>query len=51
MKKFLNTDERLQIKAVVAVPEGVKGCIYVESYKQTHVKAGIVVFHVLIIQK
>uniref|UniRef100_A0A1A9UYD5 Transcription elongation factor SPT5 n=1 Tax=Glossina austeni TaxID=7395 RepID=A0A1A9UYD5_GLOAU len=43
MRKFLtylNTDEPLQIKSVVA-PEGVKGYIYVESYKQTHVKTAI----------
>lgn len=43
MRKFLtfrNTDEPLQIKSVVA-PEGVKGYIYVEAYKQTHVKAAI----------
>lgn len=43
MRKFLtyaNTDEPLQIKTVVA-PEGVKGYIYVEAYKQTHTKAAI----------
>uniref|UniRef100_A0A0A1WN47 Transcription elongation factor SPT5 n=1 Tax=Zeugodacus cucurbitae TaxID=28588 RepID=A0A0A1WN47_ZEUCU len=43
MRKFLtycNTDEPLQIKSVVA-PEGVKGYIYLESYKQTHVKTAI----------
>lgn len=43
MRKFLtylNTDDPLQIKSVVA-PEGVKGYIYVESYKQTHVKTAI----------
>lgn len=43
MRKFLtyqNTDEPLQIKSIVA-PEGVKGYIYVEAYKQTHVKAAI----------
>lgn len=43
MRKFLtyqNTDTPLQIKSVVA-PEGVKGYIYIESYKQTHVKAAI----------
>lgn len=43
MRKFLtyqNTDEPLQIKSVVA-PEGVKGYIYVEAFKQTHVKASI----------
>lgn len=37
---YLNTDEPLQIKSVVA-PEGVKGYIYLESYKQTHVKTAI----------
>lgn len=43
MRKFLtyqNTDEPLQIKSVVA-PEGVKGYVYMEAYKQTHVKAAI----------
>ncbi|KAL9705559.1 hypothetical protein quinque_009077 [Culex quinquefasciatus] len=43
MRKFLtysNTDEPLQIKSVVA-PEGVKGYVYIEAYKQTHVKAAI----------
>lgn len=43
MRKFLtylNTDEPLQIKSVVA-PEGVKGYIYLEAYKQTHVKIAI----------
>jgi len=43
MRKFLtfqNTNEPLQIKSVVA-PEGVKGYIYVEAYKQTHTKAAI----------
>ena len=37
--KFL-LDEPLQIKSVVA-PEGVKGYIYIEAYKQPHVKAAI----------
>lgn len=43
MRKFLayqNTNEPLQIKSVIA-PEGVKGYIYIEAYKQTHVKAAI----------
>jgi transcription elongation factor SPT5 len=43
MRKFLtyaNTDEPLQIKSVVA-PKGVKGYIYIEAFKQTHVKAAI----------
>lgn len=43
MRKFLtylHTDEPLQIKSVIA-PEGVKGYIYIESYKQTHVKTAI----------
>ncbi|KAJ8976751.1 hypothetical protein NQ317_019414 [Molorchus minor] len=35
-----NTNEPLQIKSVVA-PEGVKGYIYIEAYKQPHVKAAI----------
>lgn len=37
---YLNTDEPLQIKTIVA-PEGVKGYVYIEAYKQTHVKAAI----------
>lgn len=43
---FINTavsvppQQPLQIKSVVA-PDHVKGYIYVESYKQTHVKAAI----------
>ena len=37
---FLSPSQPLQIKSVVA-PEHVKGYIYVESYKQTHVKAAI----------
>lgn len=43
MRKFLayqSTNEPLQIKSVVA-PEGVKGYIYIEAYKQPHVKAAI----------
>ncbi|KAG8038436.1 hypothetical protein G9C98_006132 [Cotesia typhae] len=43
MRKFLtylNTENPLQIKSVVA-PEGVKGYIYIEAYKQPHVKAAI----------
>lgn len=43
MRKFLtyqNTKEPLMIKSVVA-PEGVKGYIYIEAYKQPHVKAAI----------
>lgn len=43
MRKFLayqNTNEPLLIKSVVA-PEGVKGYIYIEAYKQPHVKAAI----------
>ncbi|KAJ4935640.1 hypothetical protein JOQ06_017171 [Pogonophryne albipinna] len=43
MRKFVAyqfTDTPLQIKSVVA-PDHVKGYIYVESYKQTHVKAAI----------
>uniref|UniRef100_A0A3Q1FU02 Transcription elongation factor SPT5 n=1 Tax=Acanthochromis polyacanthus TaxID=80966 RepID=A0A3Q1FU02_9TELE len=43
-KTFINahesTNKPLQIKSVVA-PDHVKGYIYVESYKQTHVKAAI----------
>ncbi|ENN71835.1 hypothetical protein YQE_11454 [Dendroctonus ponderosae] len=43
MRKFLayqNTGEPLQIKSVVS-PEGLKGYIYIEAYKQPHVKAVI----------
>ncbi|CAL1263965.1 unnamed protein product [Larinioides sclopetarius] len=43
MRKFITyqyTNEPLQIKSVVA-PEGVKGYIYIEAYKQTHVKQAI----------
>lgn len=43
MRKFLtyaNTDNPLQIKSIVA-PKGVKGYIYIEAFKQTHVKAAI----------
>lgn len=43
MRKFItydNTDEPLQIKSVVA-PEGVKGYIYLEAYKQTHVALAV----------
>ncbi|XP_050430817.1 transcription elongation factor SPT5-like isoform X2 [Adelges cooleyi] len=34
------TDNPLQIKSAVS-PEGVKGYIYIEAYKQTHVKSAI----------
>lgn len=37
---YLHTEEPLQIKSVVA-PEGVKGYIYLEAYKQTHVKQAL----------
>lgn len=43
MRKFIAyqfSTEPLQIKSVVA-PEGVKGYIYIEAYKQPHVKATI----------
>ncbi|XP_046400146.1 transcription elongation factor SPT5 isoform X2 [Ischnura elegans] len=43
MRKYIAyqfTSEPLQIKSVVA-PEGLKGYIYIESYKQTHVKHAI----------
>lgn len=43
MRKFLAyqyQEEPLQIKSIVA-PEGIKGMIYVEAYKQTHVKQAI----------
>ena len=43
MRKFIAyqfTEEPLQIKSIVT-PEGVKGYIYIEAYKQTHVKQAI----------
>jgi len=43
MRKFIaysTTDEPLLIKSVIA-PEGIKGYIYIEAYKQTHVKQAI----------
>ena len=43
MRKFLTYEfsgEPLQIKSVVA-PEGIRGYIYIESYKQTYVKTAI----------
>jgi transcription elongation factor SPT5 len=43
MRKFIAyqfTEEPLQIKSIVS-PEGVKGYIYVEAFKQTHVKQAI----------
>ncbi|XP_014681911.1 PREDICTED: transcription elongation factor SPT5-like isoform X2 [Priapulus caudatus] len=43
MRKFIayqHTEEPLQIKAIVAV-EGLKGYLYVEAFKQTHVKQAI----------
>ena len=43
MRKYIayaKSDEPLQIKSVVA-PEGIKGYIYIEAYKQTHVKQAI----------
>ncbi|KAI1289197.1 Transcription elongation factor SPT5 [Halotydeus destructor] len=43
MRKFIaykDSEEPLLIKSVVA-PEGIKGLIYIEAYKQTHVKQAI----------
>lgn len=43
MRKFIAyqfTEDPLKIKSVVS-PEGVKGYIYIESFKQTHVKSAI----------
>jgi hypothetical protein len=34
---YSNSPEPLQIRTVIA-PEGIKGYIYIEAYKQTHVK-------------
>lgn len=47
MRKFLayqNTGEPLQIKSVVS-PEGLKGYIYIEAYKQPHVKVTTHLFY------
>lgn len=43
MRKFIafkNSDDPLLIKSVVA-PEGIKGYVYIEAFKQTHVKQAI----------
>lgn len=43
MRKFIayqNTEQPLQIRSIVA-PENVKGYVYIEAFKQTHVKAAI----------
>ncbi|XP_025424604.1 transcription elongation factor SPT5 [Sipha flava] len=43
MRKYIAyqfTEDPLKIKSIVS-PEGVKGYIYIESYKQTHVKSAI----------
>ena len=43
MRKFIayqNQKAPLQIRSVVA-PEGVKGYIYIEAFKHTHIKAAI----------
>lgn len=43
MRKFIahrNSNDPLQIKSIVS-PEGIKGYIYIEAYKQTHVKQAI----------
>ncbi|XP_015380176.1 PREDICTED: transcription elongation factor SPT5-like isoform X2 [Diuraphis noxia] len=43
MRKFFAyqfTEDPLKIKSIVS-PEGLKGYIYIESYKQTHVKSAI----------
>lgn len=37
---YANNNEPLQIKSVIA-PEGIKGYVYIEAYKQTHVKNAI----------
>jgi len=34
---YSNTNDPLQIRTVIA-PEGIKGYIYIEAFKQTHVK-------------
>ncbi|KAA0192293.1 hypothetical protein HAZT_HAZT006833 [Hyalella azteca] len=43
MRKYIayqHTEEPLQIKSLVA-PEGVKGYVYIESFKQSHVKQAV----------
>ena len=43
LRKFINLEingDPLQIKSVV-VPVGVKGCVYIEAFKQTHVKEAV----------
>lgn len=43
MRKFIaytHAEEPLQIKSLVA-PEGVKGYVYIESFKQSHVKQAV----------
>lgn len=37
---YLNSESPLQIKSVVA-PEGVKGYVYIEAFKQAHLKQAI----------
>ncbi|CAL8108608.1 unnamed protein product [Orchesella dallaii] len=37
---YANNNEPLQIKSVIA-PEGIKGYVYIEAFKQTHVKNAI----------
>lgn len=37
---FAKSDDPLQIKSIVA-PEGIKGYVYIEAYKQSHVKQAI----------
>jgi len=39
---YANNNDPLQIKSVIA-PEGIKGYIYIEAYKQTHVKQVLIV--------
>ena len=43
LRKHINLEvngDPLQIKSVV-VPVGVRGCIYIEAFKQSHVKAAL----------
>ncbi|KAL5255685.1 hypothetical protein ACHWQZ_G011050 [Mnemiopsis leidyi] len=43
LRKYINLEvngDPLQIKSVV-VPVGVRGCIYIEAFKQSHVKAAL----------
>lgn len=40
---YSNNNDPLMIKSVIA-PEGIKGYVYIEAYKQTHVKQVLQLF-------